>query len=89
MKKLSLENAVILLIGAIFFLPLVIKILYFKQTAYQSDKKIIIILGAQITKDGLSNVLKRRMQLAVDLGSEKTLYVVTGGQGSDEPCSEA
>ena len=51
----------------------------------------IIVLGAQMKPGGPSVVLKFRLDAAYDYltANEDTLCVVSGGQGSNEPCSEA
>lgn len=52
---------------------------------------VCIILGAQMKASGPSDVLQRRLDRALDYLRENpgTLVVVSGGQGSDEPVSEA
>lgn len=51
----------------------------------------IIVLGAQMKENGPSAVLQFRLDAAYDylVENENTLCVVSGGQGSNEPCSEA
>ena len=51
----------------------------------------IIVLGAQMKAGGPSIVLKFRLDAAYDylLANEETICVVSGGQGANEPCSEA
>lgn len=51
----------------------------------------IIVLGAQMKPGGPSAVLKFRLDAAYDylMANEDTLCVVSGGQGANEPCSEA
>ena len=51
----------------------------------------IIVLGAQMKPGGPSAVLKFRLDAAYDYltANEDTLCVVSGGQGTNEPCSEA
>ncbi len=51
----------------------------------------IIILGAQWKKQGPSEVLRRRLDSAVEYLRENpdTIVIVSGGQGSNEPISEA
>lgn len=51
----------------------------------------IIVLGAQMKPAGPSAVLKFRLDAAYEYltANEKTLCVVSGGQGSNEPCTEA
>ncbi len=51
----------------------------------------IIVLGAQMKAGGPSAVLKFRLDAAYDYltVNEDTVCIVSGGQGSNEPCSEA
>lgn len=51
----------------------------------------IIVLGAQVKENGPSAALKFRLDEAYDYlaENEDTLCIVSGGQGSNEPCSEA
>ncbi len=55
------------------------------------DADYIIILGAKVNPDGPSLLLQRRIDAAYDYLSEHpdTIAVASGGQGSDEPMSEA
>ena len=51
----------------------------------------IIVLGAQVYDDGPSIVLKYRLDKAVEYLTDhpQTICIVTGGQGYNEPCTEA
>lgn len=51
----------------------------------------VIILGAQWKPQGPSNVLQRRLDKAIPYLNENpdTIVIVSGGQGPDEPVSEA
>ena len=51
----------------------------------------IIVLGAQIYERGPSAVLRFRLDKAVEYLNEnpQTKCIVSGGKGSNEPCSEA
>lgn len=51
----------------------------------------IIVLGAQMKPGGPSAVLRFRLDAACDYltANEDTLCVVSGGQGANEPCTEA
>lgn len=55
------------------------------------DLDYIIVLGAQMKPAGPSAVLKFRLDAAYDylIANEDTLCVVSGGQGPNEPCTEA
>lgn len=52
---------------------------------------VCIILGAQIKESGPSDVLQRRLDKAIDYLREnpETVVIVSGGQGANEPVSEA
>ena len=51
----------------------------------------IIVLGAQVRSDGPSKVLKHRLNTAIDYleKNPETICIVSGGQGYNEPCTEA
>lgn len=51
----------------------------------------LIVLGAQVKENGPSAALKFRLDAAYEylVENENTLCIVSGGQGANEPCSEA
>lgn len=57
----------------------------------REDLDYIIVLGAQMKPAGPSAVLKFRLDAAYDylIENENTICILSGGQGSNEPCSEA
>lgn len=57
----------------------------------RDDLEYIIVLGAQMKPAGPSAVLKFRLDAAYDylVRNEDTICILSGGQGSNEPCSEA
>ena len=57
----------------------------------REDLDYIIVLGAQMKPAGPSAVLKFRLDAAYEYltVNEGTICVVSGGQGSNEPCTEA
>lgn len=57
----------------------------------KDDLDYIIVLGAQMKTAGPSAVLKFRLDEAYEylVNNENTICIVSGGQGSNEPCSEA
>lgn len=57
----------------------------------REDLDYIIVLGAQMKAAGPSAVLQFRLDAAYEYltANEGTICVVSGGQGSNEPCSEA
>lgn len=62
----------------------------FFKTA-ESNLDYVIVLGAQVRTDGPSVVLLRRLERAESYLKENpnSLCIVTGGQGANEPTSEA
>ena len=57
----------------------------------KADLDYIIVLGAQMKEKGPSAVLKFRLDKAYEYltANENTVCIVSGGQGRNEPCSEA
>lgn len=57
----------------------------------KADLDYIIVLGAQMKPAGPSAVLKFRLDAAYEYltANENTVCVVSGGQGYNEPCTEA
>ncbi len=51
----------------------------------------VIVLGAKVREDGISNSLKMRLDKAVEYSGESpnTVFILSGGQGRDEPEPEA
>ena len=64
-----------------------------RRVYHQSDENLdyIIVLGAQVRADGPSKVLKHRLNTAIDYlkKNPETICIVSGGQGYNEPCTEA
>ena len=50
-----------------------------------------IVLGAHVRSTGPSRALALRLDAALDYAAENpdTIFIVSGGQGSNEPCTEA
>lgn len=57
----------------------------------EADLDYIIVLGAQMKPAGPSAVLQFRLDEAYEylVENENTICIVSGGQGSNEPCTEA
>lgn len=57
----------------------------------KEDLDYIIVLGAQVRENGPSVVLRYRLDTAIDYLNEnpETICIVSGGQGMNEPFSEA
>ncbi len=57
----------------------------------KQDVDYLIILGARVEQDGPSPALQRRLNAALEYLNEhpNTIAIASGGQGADEPMSEA
>lgn len=79
------------LIGIVLFVIVEACIISRFHDRGKEDLDYIIVLGAQMKPAGPSAVLKFRLEAAYDylIENENTLCIVSGGQGSNEPCSEA
>lgn len=51
----------------------------------------LIVLGAKVKEDSISNSLRMRLDKAIEYsqGNPETILILSGGQGPDEPMSEA
>lgn len=78
-------------IGVIIFLNVEGLILSGFFASGETDLDYVIVLGAQMKENGPSNILKARLDRAIVYLEENpvTKVIVSGGQGSDEPISEA
>lgn len=82
---------VLVLMGAVLFLIVEGCILSRYHDKGRKDLDYIIVLGAQMKEAGPSAVLKFRLDAAYEYLAENegTVCIVSGGQGRNEPCSEA
>lgn len=82
---------VLVLMGAVLFLVVEGCILSRYHDKGKEGLDYIIVLGAQMKENGPSAVLKFRLDAAYEYltANEDTVCVVSGGQGRNEPCSEA
>lgn len=57
----------------------------------EDDLDYLVVLGAQVRDDGPSVVLRNRLDAACDYlkANERTRCIVSGGQGANEPTTEA
>ncbi len=60
-------------------------------TADEPGLDYVIVLGAKVHEQGISNSLKKRLDKVVEYSKESpgTVFILSGGKGSDEPVSEA
>lgn len=82
---------IILVLGTILCMTLLYKIRSLFHVREKENLSYIIILGAQMKQTGPSLTLKRRIDRAVTYMKENkgTMAVLSGGQGKNEPMSEA
>lgn len=90
-KWLRIAISVLFLIGVILFCTVEGMIFSQYNAKPQPGADYLIILGAQWKPEGPSEVLRRRLDKAVEYLRENpdTVVIVSGGQGSNEPISEA
>ncbi|MCR5429231.1 MAG: YdcF family protein [Lachnospiraceae bacterium] len=76
---------------AVLFIVIVSLILSCYKKEARGGLDYIIVLGAQVRFDGPSAVLSYRLEAAYDYLSSNpgTKCIVSGAQGSNEPCTEA
>lgn len=82
---------VLLIVGVVLFVAAEACIFAHYRDKGRPDLDYIIVLGAQMKPGGPSAVLKFRLDAAYDYltANGDTLCVVSGGQGRNEPCTEA
>lgn len=81
----------IILVGGVLFVIAEGCILSHFHDKGKDNLDYIIVLGAQMKPAGPSAVLQFRLDAAYDYlaENENTICILSGGQGSNEPCSEA
>ena len=81
----------LLLAGVLAFGALFGAVLYGSHDHIQGDPQVMVILGCQIKPWGPSILLQDRLDEALDYWEDHPdiLIVVSGGQGPDEPSTEA
>jgi len=81
----------IILLGVLTTVFLLVRILQHFWNSVPEDLSYIIVLGAQMKPNGPSLSLKRRLDRAIDYmnKNEKTMAILSGGQGKNEPMTEA
>lgn len=82
---------IIVCVGALIFLLVEICIISSFSVKGRPGLDYLVVLGAQMKTNGPSRALRYRLDEAIRYLEENadTLVVVSGGQGSDEPVSEA
>ena len=94
-KKLPLwmpvSSATILITSLVIFC--VVEVLVFMGAASSDVANLdyVIVLGAKVDEQGMSNSLRERLDKAIEYSQDNpgTVLILSGGQGEDEPHSEA
>lgn len=88
---IKITFSIIVVMGAAAFLIVEIFILSGFGAKEEKDLDYLIVLGAQLKQSGPSRVLQMRLDKAYDylMEHEDTIVIVSGGQGPDEPDTEA
>ena len=82
----------LILVGVIGFLSLFGTMMYGDRDEIKGDPQLMIVLGARVMPDGQpSIILQDRLNTAYDywVNHPDMTVIVAGGQGSDEPTTEA
>ena len=81
----------LILAGAISFAALLGSVLWGSRDQIRGAPQTMIILGCQVRQDGPSVLLQDRLDTALDYleGHQDLTVVVSGGQWSNEPTTEA
>ena len=90
-EKLLLFARIVLLLCAAFFLFVESFVVSYAVKKPEPGLDAIIVLGARVNEDGPSGSLRQRIDAAASYLrlNPETLAVASGGQGEDEPMSEA
>ena len=81
----------LILVGVLSFCGLFACVMYGAYDHIQGEPEVMVILGCQVRQDGPSVLLRDRLDEALDYLEDHPdmTVVVSGGQGPDEPTSEA
>ncbi len=80
-----------ILLGMVWLTALLCPVVSGMTQSAPANMDYLIVLGARVEQDGPSPALTRRLNAAMAYleNSPDTLVIASGGQGSDEPVSEA
>lgn len=91
MKLFYRVVAAVLAVAVLLFAALEAIILIGRKDDPDRDAPVVIVLGAKVWSNGPSPAMVRRLDRALEyhLAHPEALLIVSGGQGGDEPVSEA
>lgn len=81
----------LLSLGLLFFLGVEAMILKGAVQMPSEPQDYVIVLGAHVRPEGPSRALALRLDKALEYAADHpdTIFIVSGGQGSNEPCTES
>ena len=90
-KGVKIALLSIIIVGLILFIWVEALILKFSNEKGEKNLDYIIVLGALVYEDRPSSILEARLNSAYEylMENKDTVCIVSGGQGSNEPFSEA
>ncbi|MBR5509062.1 MAG: YdcF family protein [Lachnospiraceae bacterium] len=88
---IRMGSLILFCIGLIFFLYVESMILKASVQMPADPQDYVIILGAHVRSSGPSKALALRLDKALEYSEDHpdTIFIVSGGQGSNEPCTES
>ncbi len=91
LRRLLWTVLLLVVVGALSYGALLTAVLWNSRDNIQAEPSIMVILGCQVREQGPSILLRDRLDTALAYLQEhpEMTVVVSGGQGSDEPTSEA
>ena len=77
--------------GSLVVLTVLILIFGRIPATAEPDLDYVIVLGASVKPEGVSRTLKLRLDKAAEYAKQNpsAVLILSGGQGADEPCTEA
>lgn len=77
--------------AAVVFLAVELCVFFGATAEEEPGLDYVIVLGAKVHKQGISNSLRKRLDKVLEYssGSPGTIFILSGGQGPDEPVTEA
>lgn len=91
MKIIKRVFIALMIVCVLAYLIPLFKIISNQKSSINSKVDYLIVLGAKVNEDGVSKTLQYRLDKAVEYYHKypETKIIVSGGQGQDEPKSEA
>ena len=90
-KRFPIAVFTTFLAGAAVFFVIMVPVLRYAKTPAEPGCTYVVVLGARVYPDKLSSTLVKRLDRAYAYYQENpgTIFILSGGQGRDEPVPEA